>query len=128
MFKQALEFAAIKHNGQKRKNGNPYIIHPIRVSQELVTEKEKVVAILHDVLEDTDTKEHELAHFGKDIVETVKTLTHIEGESYGDYIARVKKNKLAKAVKIVDMADNLSDSPSESAIIKYAHALDELLK
>ena len=127
MFREALVFAAKAHAGQKRRNGSPYIIHPIRVSQEVKDEVEKVVALLHDVLEDTPCTESDLAHFGDEVVDAVKAITHRKGESYADYIVRVKANKIATAVKIADISDNLSDSPSEHAIEKSAKALETLL-
>ena len=127
MYKEALILAAKAHAGQKRRNGNPYITHCIRVSQEVHGEKEKVVAILHDVLEDTSVTADELLHFGQEVVDAVVCITHRKGESYADYIARVKENDIATAVKIADIADNLSDSPSDHAINKSAKALDYLM-
>ena len=127
MYQEALKFIAKKHAGQKRLNGNPYIIHPIRVSQE-VQGVAKIVALLHDVIEDTDATLEELrAAFGDQVAETVEVLTHRKGESWLDYIARVKQNDLATTVKIADIADNLADSPSDHAIEKSAKALDILI-
>lgn len=128
LYKQALEFAALKHVGHKRKNGDNYIIHPIRVSQEVFTEKQKCIALLHDVLEDTETTYEELkAAFGVDIAHSVLVLTKTENETYEEYIQRVKTNPDATAVKIADIADNLNDTPSKNAIIKSAAALTHLL-
>lgn len=128
MYKQALEFIAHKHNGQVRRNGNPYIIHPIRVSLEMSNELEKITALLHDVIEDTDTTLEEIGFlFGFEIAIAVEALTKRKGESYHDYILRVKENKIATAVKIADISDNLSDSPSDRAIEKSAIALEILI-
>lgn len=128
MYKKALQFITNKHQGQKRRNGNPYIIHPIRVSQEVSGDTEKVVALLHDVVEDTETTLAEIENlFGKEVSEAVDALTHRKGESYHDYILRVGKNKIATAVKIADISDNLADGPSEHAINKSANALDMLI-
>ncbi|MEK7992877.1 MAG: HD domain-containing protein [Planctomycetota bacterium] len=125
---RALEFAATKHAGHKRKNGDNYIIHPIRVSQEVFTEKQKAIALLHDTLEDTGTTLEELTEqFGDEIAASVEVLTHRKGESYADYIQRVKKDPDATAVKISDIADNLNDSPSENAIKKGALGITTLL-
>ncbi len=127
LFQKALRLITIKHKGQKRYNGNPYIIHLIRVSQEVTGQKAKVVALLHDILEDTDAKPIELACFGDEILIAVIALTHNKGESYEDYILRVKQNPLAVAVKIADISDNLSDSPSDNAIEKSSKALEILI-
>lgn len=127
-FQLALRFIAEKHKGLKRYNGNPFIIHPIRVSQEVVGETAKVIALLHDVIEDTDTTLDELKElFGEEVSSVVEVLTHRKGESYQDYILRVRENPVAIAVKIADISDNLSDSPSDNAIEKSAKALEVLL-
>lgn len=128
MYKTALKFIAKKHAGQKRYNGNPYIIHPIRVSQDVSGSVEKVVALLHDVIEDTDTTVAEIESiFGTEVAQAVNALSHRKDETWMDYIARVKANPIAKAVKLSDISDNLSDSPSDKAIEKSAKALDFLI-
>lgn len=127
-YRLALEFIAEKHKGQKRLNGNPYIIHPIRVSQEVSGELEKVCALLHDTVEDTITTLEDIEQiFGEEVAVVVEVLTHRKGESYADYIARIKMNSLATNIKIADISDNLSDSPSAHAIEKSAKALDYLI-
>lgn len=117
------------HAGQKRRNGNPYIIHPIRVSQEVKSDTEKVVALLHDVLEDTKVAYGELVlDFGIEVALAVQALTKQPEEEYMEYIARVKKNPIALSVKLADISDNLSDSPSSKAIERMARALDLLIQ
>jgi (p)ppGpp synthase/HD superfamily hydrolase len=128
MYQEALKFIAKKHAGKKRRNGNPYIIHPIRVSQEVKSDAEKVIALLHDVLEDSDATPAEIEEvFGTEVAVAVSVLTHCEEEDYTRYILRIKTNPKATAVKIADIADNLGDSPSSNAITKYALALDMLI-
>lgn len=128
LYQTALKFIAEKHRGQKRRNGNPYIIHPIRVSQEVSGDVAKTCALLHDVVEDTSATFAEIELiFGKEIATIVEVLTHRKGESYEDYINRVKQNEIATAVKIADLSDNLADSPSSHAIEKSAKALDILV-
>lgn len=128
MYKQALEFAVFKHAGQKRSNGDNYIIHPIRVSQEVKGTKQKVVALLHDTVEDTDTTLEEIeTTFGTDIANCVDALTHRKGESYADYIERLKADPDAVQVKLADIADNLTDAPSDNAIRKVANNIHKLL-
>jgi len=128
LFNKALVFATQKHTGQKRKNGDAYIIHPIRVSQEVFTEKQKAIALLHDTIEDTETTYEEIKEaFGFEIAQAVWLLTKQKEESYEDYIQRVKSNPDAIAVKIADISDNLNDSPTDKAIKKSANAITELL-
>lgn len=128
MYKKALEFAARKHAGQKRRNGDNYIIHPIRVSQEVKTARQKVIALLHDTIEDTQTSFEEIRdNFGLEVAKAVQCLTHYENEPYLDYIERVKTNPDAIQVKLADIADNLSDAPTEKAIVRSAAAIAELL-
>lgn len=127
-FSKALQFATRKHLGHKRKNGDAYIIHPIRVSQEVFTENQKMIALLHDTLEDTDTTYEELKeHFGVVVAQAVLVLTHEKDEPYMDYIKRVKTNSDAIAVKVADISDNLNDSPSDKAIKRSAEAITYLL-
>lgn len=128
-YKKALEFAATKHAGQKRRNGDNYIIHPIRVSQEVFTTDQKIIALLHDTFEDTDTTYEELVdQFGENIADAVVILTHGEGVPYENYIRSIRNsgNTDAIQVKIADIADNLGDSPTNSAIIKGANAISIL--
>lgn len=127
-YKKALEFAAAAHSGQKRKNGDNYIIHPIRVSQEVKTEDQKVIALLHDTVEDTDTTLEDIrGAFGEHVAFCVDLLSHRENEPYMDYIARVKRHPDAVQVKLADIADNLSDAPTSKAIVRSAEAIDFLL-
>ncbi len=128
MYQKALTFITKRHSGQKRRNGNPYIIHPIRVSQEVHSITEKVVALLHDVIEDTKTTLQEVEEaFGTEVADAVEALSRREKEDYMVYIRRVKLNPIALSVKIADISDNLSDSPSDSAITKSAEALEYLI-
>lgn len=128
MYQQALIFMAKAHAGQKRRNGNAYIIHPIRVSQEVHSDTEKVVALLHDTVEDTKATLSEIKDiFGLEIARAVDAITRRKEEDYMDYIKRLKMNPLAVTVKIADISDNLSDSPSDAAIKKSATALELLI-
>lgn len=127
-FAEALMFAALKHKGQTRNNGDNYIIHPVRVSQEVKTDQQRIIALLHDTIEDTNTTLEEIAlHFGKEVAIAVDCLTHRKGESYKDYIERVKQNPDAVKVKMADICDNLTSAPSENAIKKGTYGLTELL-
>ena len=105
---EAEKLAREKHKLQTDKNGDPYILHPLRVAARVNTEAEKVVALLHDVLEDTDTSTDELAACGvtQEQLQALLLLTHAKQEPYLAYLARVKQNPLALAVKLADLADN----------------------
>lgn len=110
---RAILLAAEAHNGQLDKAGHDYILHPLRVMLKMETEEERIVAVLHDVLEDTTTTEEQIVSiFGQDILEGVKSVTRIEKpvkEIYFDYIRRAKLHPIGKKVKIADLQDNMSD-------------------
>lgn len=124
---KAFEYARMKHAGQLRRGGKDYITHPIRVSEK-VADEYKVVALLHDVIEDTDATLDDIERlFGEAVRCSVDCLTHRVGENYEDYIKRVLTDKIAIGVKIHDILDNLGDSPSVNAINKGTEALKILL-
>ncbi|KMT21853.1 HD domain-containing protein [Clostridium cylindrosporum] len=111
MLYEAINIASTKHRGQKDKGGSPYILHPLAVMNSVRTIDEKIVAILHDIIEDTDvTKEDLYAIFDKDIVEAVDTISKKKGQRYEEYIELIKNNKLARKVKIADYKHNLDIS------------------
>ena len=91
----ALRIATLKHDGQVDKQGIPYIEHPIRVAASLRDPGLKIVALLHDTIEDTDCTRDELLKNGIDtiFVDMVCALTHNKNEPYLDYIRRLKKTK-----------------------------------
>lgn len=109
MLSKAIQIAAYWHKGQTDKGGAPYILHPIRVMMSMETETDKIVAVLHDVLEDTDLSADDLrAHkFPVDVREAVQALTRQTGEDYFDFIRRLSVNPIARRVKLADIADNL---------------------
>ena len=113
---EAIELAAQAHAGQTDKAGQPYILHPLRVMLAMETEDERVAAVLHDVVEDSQLVGHGdiLALFGADIHEAVFALTRQEGEPYPDFLQRCKANPIARRVKLADIADNLSPARSAS--------------
>jgi len=127
--KLAREYATAKHLDQFRRDGvTPYIEHPKAVADLVDGDGIKIVAWLHDVLEDTDATVEELGQmFSAHLVRAVIDITHIEGESYEDYLSRVKNSPLAKQVKIKDILVNLNDDPSKNQVKKYSKALLFLL-
>ncbi len=104
----ALEIAKKAHEGQVDKGGRPYIGHPIAVADIVESESEKIVALLHDVCEDSDVTLEGLrkAGFSKEVLDAVQAITKVGGESYEDYLARVVRNPIATTVKIADMTHN----------------------
>ena len=107
---RAIEIATEAHKGQVDKAGNEYIGHPLRVMEMGETEEEKIVGVLHDVVEDTDWSFDmlEAEGFAPEIIAALKCVTKIsENENYDAFIERVKKNPLATAVKINDLTDNM---------------------
>ncbi|MBQ8074221.1 MAG: HD domain-containing protein [Clostridia bacterium] len=99
--------AAAAHVGAVDKAGAPYIEHPKRVAARVSEPREKVVAWLHDVVEDTGVTLEEIEkEFGKETAEAVNAITHRKDEPWADYLCRVKANPIARAVKIADLIDN----------------------
>lgn len=108
-LERAIEITTEAHRGQRDKAGNDYIGHPLRVMAAGHTPEEKIVGVLHDVVEDSDWTLERLAAegFAPEILEALRCLTHAEEEFYDRYIARMKGNPLAVAVKLNDLADNM---------------------
>ena len=109
MTKKAMKIMVRQHKDQLDKSGLPYILHPWLVAEWQNDEVRTTVALLHDVLEDSDTKIDDLISLGfsETIIEAVITLTKEKGCSYSDYIQRVNKNPLSKKIKCADIAHNL---------------------
>ena len=108
MLDRAIEIAKTAHEGQVDKGGHPYINHPLRVMNNLETVEEKIVAVLHDAVEDSDLQIEDLRTegFGEEILLAIAAITKLEGEKRKDYLKRVELNKIALRVKIADMSDN----------------------
>ena len=107
----AITLSANGHVGQTDKNGEPYILHPIRVMLQMKTEQERIVAVLHDIIEDTEMSANHLLFMGypDKVVDAVVAITKLPGEKYLDYLGRVNANPIARKVKIADIKDNLSE-------------------
>jgi GTP diphosphokinase / guanosine-3',5'-bis(diphosphate) 3'-diphosphatase len=132
----ARELANRAHEGQKDLAGEPYIGHIYQVVAGVESEDAKTVAYLHDIVEDTHYTLDELRnYFPTHIVDAVDHLTRREGESYADFIRRVKQNKLATEVKVADLEHNMliRRIPTPTAkdyqrVEKYYKARQELLE
>jgi (p)ppGpp synthase/HD superfamily hydrolase len=111
-LEKAISIAAQAHDGQRDKAGAPYILHPLRVMMKMTTESERITAVLHDLIEDTDWTIERLVQEGFDpaILAAVDCLTKREGEEYEAFIQRVQLNPLAVKVKIADLEDNMVGS------------------
>jgi (p)ppGpp synthase/HD superfamily hydrolase len=104
----ALKVAVEAHFGQRDKGGRPYIFHPLRVAAGC-SGKAKVAALLHDTVEDTSVTFEQLAELGIDgeILAAVRLLTHDKSVPYLDYVRKVKKNPIAREVKLSNLRDNM---------------------
>lgn len=110
MFKKAIEIATEAHKGATDKYGSPYINHVTRVMNLGSTEEEKIIGVLHDVVEDTHWTFEKLTSvgFSSEIMEALKCVTKIsEEEDYEEFTLRVSRNPLAVKVKINDLTDNM---------------------
>jgi len=130
LIKKARALATYVHKGQFRRDGvTPYITHPLAVAA-AVSDEAKPVALLHDVLEDHPLQSVVELHtmFGDEITCAVLAITKMPGEPYEKYLRRVKRNKLAREVKVADIAHNLSCSPKLEKIPVYRKALAYLTR
>jgi len=129
-LEKALAIALKAHKGQVDKSGQPYILHPIRMMIQLQETKAKVVALLHDVIEDSDITPNKLRRegFDSEIIEAVVCLTKKTKEDYIEYIWRVKKNHLARIVKLADLKDNLDASRLKHILPEDCQRMERYLK
>lgn len=106
-IKKAINIAYSAHMGQNDKFGIPYIFHPVHLAELMETEDECIVAILHDVVEDTDITFEQLEkEFSYRVIEALKLLTHDKKVPYDEYIIKLKDNCIAKKVKLADLKHN----------------------
>ena len=107
-LEKALEIAARAHAGVKDKQGQPYILHAIRVMMGVDDEDAKIVAVLHDVVEDTAVTLEDIGAEGFDaeIIEALSLVTHQKECPYSKYVMGCKKNPIARQVKLSDLRDN----------------------
>jgi (p)ppGpp synthase/HD superfamily hydrolase len=106
---KAIGIAVAAHKEQNDPYGAPYILHPLRVMARVQTTREKTVAILHDVVEDTDWTFEKLRQegFPQEVISALDCLTKREKEAYEDLVGRAATNPLARRVKIADLEDNM---------------------
>ena len=128
-LKIAEQIAREVHRKQKRSDGKDYITHPKAVADSLGDIECKIVAWLHDVIEDTDISLKDLLEKGipQNLVDVINCLSRRTGENYKDYILQISKNKIATKVKIADLRHNLSNLKNGSMKDKYLLALHILI-
>ncbi len=106
MLRDAITMAMLAHDGQTDKAGAPYIFHPIRVASTFSDEILQVIAVLHDIVEDTEITLADLdARFPRSVVNAIEALTRRDEETYKEFIDRVARNPNARLVKIADVRD-----------------------
>ena len=119
--KKALKLCFEAHKDQLDKSGLPYVFHPFHLAEQMQTEETTVVALLHDVVEDTDYTLADLSAMGfaPEVIEALALLTHGEDVEYMDYVRAIKPNPIAKAVKLADLKHN-SDLTRMDAVDDWA--------
>ena len=132
----AIQVARRAHEGQLDKSGRPYIAHPLRVMGALRNEHERMAAVLHDVVEDTTVTLADLTDAGcpPEVLAALAAVSKQPGEDQAAYLARVAANPIALAVKLADIADNMSpdrlarlDAETQDRLrTKYESALRQL--
>ena len=131
-LERAIAIATKAHEGQFDKGGNSYIEHPLHVMSKMNTVEEKIVAVLHDVVEDTNVTLEDLKKegFSSEIIEGIDSVTRRKDETYKEFILRAKENTIGREVKIQDLLQNKDLSrihnPTEadfSRIKRYDDAL-----
>lgn len=134
---KALRIAYDAHAGQLDKCGAPYIAHPLHVAEQMDDEASTCVALLHDVVEDSDVTLDDLAReFPPEVVEGVRLMTHDPEVDYLDYVRAIRGNPLATKVKLADLAHNSDETRFAGRAVapgelerrrKYAAAQEVLL-
>ena len=135
MTKRALQLCFDAHKDQTDKSGLPYVFHPFHLAEQMQDEDTTVAALLHDVVEDTRYTFDDLQAMGfpAHILEALKLLTHNDAVPYMEYVAALKQNSIAKAVKLADLRHNSDrtrldyiDERTEQRCAKYEAAIQLL--
>ena len=134
-LERAIAIAATAHAGQVDKGGAPYILHPLKVMLRMTTLEERIVAVLHDVVEDCEISLDDLRKegFSEEVLTAIQSVTKVPGESYEDFVERAAQNPIGRVVKLADLEENsdLSRIASPSwedleRIEKYRRAIGRL--
>jgi GTP diphosphokinase / guanosine-3',5'-bis(diphosphate) 3'-diphosphatase len=111
LLSSAISIAVVYHEYKINKDDTLYVLHPIRLMTKATTIQAQIVAVLHDVVEDTGLTLSDLARvFPQDIIDALVLLTRVDGQEYEDYIEKIANsgNKLALEVKLLDLYDNIN--------------------
>lgn len=121
--KKAMKLCYEAHSGQLDRSGVPYVFHPIHLAEQMTDEDTTIVALLHDVVEDTPYTIQDLERMGftEEVTQAISLMTHADGVPYLDYVAKIKENPVARAVKLADLAHN-SDTSRLDAVDEKARA------
>ena len=132
---KAITIACEAHQGQSSINGEPYILHPLRLLIKAKSNEERIIAILHDVIEKTNISLADLKNkgFDQNIISSIDSLSRRRNESYIEYIKRLMQNKISVKIKLLDLADNIKIHSENNAngiydakIIQYKNALKQI--
>lgn len=129
LLDKAATICVTKHFGQRDKAGAAYFQHPMRVAMRCNSDEEKIVALLHDTIEDTDVTDRYLLDegFPQHIIDAILAVTRRDGESYEDFVARAAQNPLGRVVKLHDLEDNLDILRLDSVSPEMAARLSKYL-
>ena len=134
-LERAIAIAATAHAGQVDKGGAPYILHPLKVMLRMTSLEERIVAVLHDVVEDCEISLDDLRKegFSEEVLTAIASVTKVPGESYEDFVERAAQNPIGRVVKLADLEENsdLSRIASPSwedleRVEKYRRAIGRL--
>ena len=137
MTKKAMRLSFEAHKDQVDKSGMPYVYHPFHLAEQMETEDTVIVALLHDVVEDTDYTLEDIRAMGfpERVIEALALMTHEKSVPYMDYVAKIKNNPIAKAVKLADLKHNsdlsrldVVDGKVRERAEKYANAIKLLME
>lgn len=127
LTKKALTISFNAHKEQVDKSGMPYVYHPYRVAEQMNDEYSTCVALLHDVVEDTDITIAELKKegFPQEVLDAIALMTHDDETPYFEYIQQIKTNPIATAVKLADLRDNSNFERLEKVELKDLKRLEK---
>ena len=107
LTKKALKISFDAHKNQLDKSGMPYVYHPFHLAEQMDDKYSTCVALLHDVVEDTDTTLDDLSRFfPKEVIDAIALMTHDDSVPYLDYVRTIKSNPIASKVKLADLKHN----------------------
>ena len=130
---KAITIACEAHQGQSSINGEPYILHPLRLLIKAKSSEERIIAVLHDVIEKSNISLADLKNkgFDQNIISSIDSLSRRNSESYADYIGRLMQNRISVKIKLLDLADNIKmhnenneNGIYDAKIIQYQNALN----